>query len=309
MTSAAHRVKAFSTDLFVLPLPPHHRFPMEKYRLLRQRLEGNERIALCEPPAATDGELALAHAPAYVEQIVSGSLSEQAIAAIGFPWSEAMVERSRRSTGATIAAARAALEGPVGLAFNLAGGTHHAANDRGGGFCCFNDAAVAARLMQAQGLAPRVLIVDLDVHQGDGTARIFEHDPTVFTLSVHGAANYPFEKALSKLDCPLPDGTVDACYLETLSDALAVADGWHLPDLLIYLAGADPLAQDRLGRLDLTADGLARRDRMVFDWARSRRVPVAVAMAGGYARPIDLTVEVHLKTIEVGLEVFFQSQP
>ncbi|MEY4083008.1 MAG: hypothetical protein RL483_377 [Pseudomonadota bacterium] len=294
-------VKAYSTDAFVLPLPAGHRFPMEKYRLLREAVSDWPGLEVVEPPAATDEALGLVHTQAYLKAMVEGSLPAAMVAEIGFPWSPAMVERSRRSTGATMAAAVAALSGE-GLAFNLAGGTHHAFADRGEGFCCFNDAAVAARWVQAQGLAHRVLILDLDVHQGNGTACIFEADESVFTVSIHGEQNYPFQKESSDLDIALPTGADDQAYAAALDQALAVADRAGPFDLMVYLAGADPLASDRLGQLALSQEGLGRRDRMVFEWARARSLPTAVAMAGGYSRPISLTVEAHLQTIRIGLQ-------
>ncbi len=304
-------MQAFYSDHFVLPLPEGHRFPMGKYRLLRQRLDAVPGLRLHEAPAASDGELALAHAPAYIDAVVGGTLSPALQREIGFPWTERMVERSRRSVGATIAAARAALA--EGVAANLAGGTHHASADKGGGYCVFNDVAVAARLMQAEwhrqragrehaGL--RVAVVDLDVHQGNGTAAIFADDPTVFTLSIHGAKNFPFRKERSDLDVELPDGCGDAAYLAALDDALArmwqrLADA--PPGLMFYVAGADPHEGDRLGRLKISTAGLAERDRRVFAAARARRIPVAISMAGGYGHDIEDTVRVQLGTFEQAL--------
>ncbi len=296
-------IKAYSTDLFVLPLPEGHRFPMEKYGQLRQIVSGWSNLQVLEPPAATDEELALAHDPVYVTNLSRGQLSDAAMREIGFPWSVAMVERSRRSTGATMAAARGALLGD-GLGFNLAGGTHHAYADRGQGFCCFNDAAVTARWVQQQGWAQRVVIVDLDVHQGNGTAAIFRDDPSVFTVSVHGESNFPFQKERSDLDLGLASGAEDDLYLEAVAQALAVAQRAGPFDLLIYLAGADPLVTDRLGQLSVSMSGLDRRDAMVFDWARHQGLAVAVAMAGGYSRPIEQTVLAHAQTIRAGLKVF-----
>lgn len=294
-------MKAFYSDYFVLPLPAGHRFPMQKYRLLRERVAGAiAGIEFCEAPAASDGMLALAHHPVYIEHVSSGTLPDADQKAIGFPWSPEMVERSRRSAGATIAACRAALTD--GVAANLAGGTHHAHADRGEGFCVFNDAAIAARLMQAERRVNRVAVVDLDVHQGNGSASILAHDDSVFTLSLHAQHNYPFTKAHSDLDVPLPDGTGDAAYLDALQDALAELFRRFSPGLIIYLAGADPHEGDRLGRLKMTLDGLARRDRMVLEHARQRRIPVALAMAGGYGRQIDDTVAVHVQTIAIAAE-------
>lgn len=297
-------MQAFYADQFVLPLPPGHRFPMPKYRLLRERLEGLAGIEMREAPAASDGELALAHTPAYVSAVSDGTLSAAQQREIGFPWSEAMVARARRSVGATIAAARAALAS--GLATNLAGGTHHASADKGAGYCVFNDVAVAARLMQAEwhrarhASLLRIAVVDLDVHQGNGTAAIFADDSSVFTLSMHGAKNFPFRKEPSDLDIELPDGCGDTEYLEALDAALAELWRRHEqapPGLIFYLAGADPHEGDRLGRLKLTTAGLAERDRRVLGAARERRIPIAMAMAGGYGRVIEDTVEVQFNTI------------
>lgn len=290
-------MKAFYSDRFVLPLPPGHRFPMDKYRLLRERIAtGLPGVSLLEPEAATDGQLALAHAPDWIERLSLGRVTAQEQRAIGFPWSPEMVERSRRSVGATIAACRAALVD--GAAANLAGGTHHAHADRGEGFCCFNDVAVAARLMQAERRARRVAIVDLDVHRGDGTAAILADDASVFTLSLHGERNYPFRGGPpGDLDVALPDGTGDTAYLAALDDALSRLFEAFSPDLLVYVAGADVYHGDRLGRLALTREGVAERDARVFAAARGRRLPVAVAMGGGYCPRIDEIVDLHFRTV------------
>jgi acetoin utilization deacetylase AcuC-like enzyme len=291
------RVKAFYSDLFVLPLPDGHRFPMAKYRLLRERIARDlPDVDLRVPEAATDGVLALAHTPDWIERLSLGRLSAPEQRAIGFPWSQAMVERSRRSVGATIAACRAALDD--GAAVNLAGGTHHAGRDRGEGFCCLNDVAVAARLMQAERRARRVAIIDLDVHQGNGSAEILRDDASVFTLSIHGARNFPFRhRCAGDLDVDLPDGTTDAPYLDALDAALvALADRFQ-PDFLVYLAGADVYAGDRLGRLSLSVAGIAERDRRVFAFARGRGLPVAVAMGGGYCPDIERIVDIHFGTV------------
>ncbi len=289
-------MRAFYSDRFVLPLPEGHRFPMRKYRMLRDAVQAMlPDVQLEEAPRASDGVLALAHHPQYIRRVDDGTLTPQEQRAIGFPWSPEMVERSRRSAGATIAACRAAFEDGVGI--NLAGGTHHAHADRGEGFCVFNDAAIAARLMQAERRAARVAIVDLDVHQGNGTASILANDDSVFTLSLHGEHNYPFAKANSDLDVALPDGTGDAAYLEALDGALAQLFERFTPQLIIYLAGADPHEGDRLGRLKLSSDGMAERDRRVLAQAQQRGLPVAIAMAGGYGRDIDQTVAIHLQTV------------
>lgn len=304
-------MNAYYADHFVLPLPEGHRFPMAKYALLRERLQQLPGVRLCEAYPASDGELALAHCPRYVQAVVQGQLSAAQQREIGFPWSPSMAERSRRSVGATVQACRDALGGQ-GIAANLAGGTHHAEAARGGGFCVFNDAAVAARLMQAEHARRRgqhpgpgqlqVAIIDLDVHQGNGSARIFADDPSVFTLSLHGARNFPFQKVPSDCDVDLPDGCGDGPYLEALLSALVRLEDRFEPDLVIYLAGADPHEGDRLGRLKLSFDGLLTRDRWVFDWAWQRRIPLAFAMAGGYGRQIEDTLRVQLNTYAVALE-------
>jgi acetoin utilization deacetylase AcuC-like enzyme len=309
-------VQAFYADNFVLPLPPGHRFPMAKYRLLRERLVNElPGVQMMQAPAASEGELALAHTPAYIEAILNGTLPAPAQREIGFPWSAGMAERARRSAGATVAAARVALglragSPPQGIAANLAGGTHHAYRDKGSGFCVFNDAAVAARLMQAewarlhrQGRQPlQVAIIDLDVHQGNGTASIFAGDASVFTLSLHGEKNFPFRKEASDLDVELPDGCLDAPYLQALEHALDELARRFEPGLVLFLAGADPFQGDRLGRLSLSFDGLEARDRRVFDWAWQRRIPLAFSMAGGYGVDIDETVQVQMNTYRVALE-------
>ncbi|HZG21868.1 MAG TPA: histone deacetylase [Herbaspirillum sp.] len=291
-------MKAFYSDHFVLPLPPGHRFPMIKYRMIREGAASLQpAIDFQEAQAASDGELALAHHPDYIDRASRGDLSAAEQREIGFPWSPQMVERSRRSSGATIAACRAAFAD--GVAVNLAGGTHHAYADHGAGFCVFNDAAIAARLMQAERRAARVAIVDLDVHQGNGTASILARDDSVFTLSLHGENNYPFEKERSDLDVALPDGIGDVDYLAALQGALATLQQRFAPQLLIYLAGADPHEGDRLGKMKLSMAGLAARDETVFTYAREHKIPVAVTMAGGYGRDIEQTVAVHLQTIRL----------
>jgi acetoin utilization deacetylase AcuC-like enzyme len=302
-------MKAFYSDHFVLPLPPGHRFPMAQYALLRDQVAlALPAVQLMEAPSASAGELALAHSPAYVTSIAQGTISAAAMREIGFPWSAAMVERSYRSVGATVAAVRSALA--EGIAANLAGGTHHACADQGGGFCVFNDVAVATRLAQAEwgrraGAGRRaplqVAVIDLDVHQGNGTARIFLDDDSVFTLSLHGDKNFPFRKERGDLDVALPDGCDDADYLTALEHALDELAHRFDPGLVIYLAGADPFEGDRLGRLKLSFDGLEARDRRVFDWCFARRIPLAFVMAGGYGVKIEETVEVQLNTYRVAL--------
>lgn len=287
---------AYYADHFVLPLPPDHRFPMRKYSMLRDAVAARvPGIIFREAPRADDDALLLAHTAEYVDLVSRGALDPARQREIGFPWSTLMVERSRRSAGATIAACRTALR--EGVAVNLAGGTHHAYADKGGGFCVFNDAAIAARVLRRDGDVQRVVVIDLDVHQGNGTASILRNDPHVFTLSIHGEKNYPFRKEASDLDVGLDDGCDDETYANALTAALAQMLDRFAPDLAIYLAGADPHEGDRLGRLKLTMAGLARRDSIVLDTMRGRGIPVAVAMAGGYGRQIEDTVAVHVQTV------------
>ena len=301
-------MKLFYAATSLQTLPAGHRFPMGKYEILRQRLAAELpqlQLQLADP--ASDGELALVHTPAYVQAVVKGELSASAQREIGFPWSEGMVERARRSVGATVSAARLAMQ--QGIAANLAGGTHHAYADKGSGFCVFNDVAVAARLLQTEAArsgkqALQVAVIDLDVHQGNGTARIFRQDPSVFTLSMHGAKNFPFRKEESDLDIDLPDGCTDGLYLSQLQDALAQLEARCSPDVVFYLAGADPHEGDRLGRLKLSFEGLMERDRMVFEWAWRKRVPLAMAMAGGYGREIADTVQVQINTFSQALSAW-----
>jgi acetoin utilization deacetylase AcuC-like enzyme len=292
-------VRAYSCHQFVLPLPPGHRFPMDKYRRLHERVASQAAtlgVELHEPPAASDADLLRAHAPGYVARMRSGVGVESDMRRIGFPWSEAMIERSRRSSGATSMALRSALLGD-GVAVNLAGGTHHAAADRGGGYCVFNDSVVAARHAQAHGLARRVLVIDLDVHQGDGTAAICAGDPSIFTFSMHAARNYPAVKPASDLDVALPDGCDDARYLDALAAHLPLALERAGAEAAIYVAGADPYAGDRLGRLALSKAGLRERDRTVFAACRRHGLPVAASMAGGYADAVEDIVDIHFATV------------
>lgn len=293
-------MRAFYCDHFVLPLPAGHRFPMDKYRLLRERIEGVDAIDLTVPDATTLEDLERVHTPGYVARVTDGSLSREEIRRIGFPWSAQLVERSRRSVGGTIAAARAAVED--GASVNLAGGTHHAFADRGEGFCVFNDVAVAVRTLQSDGTARRCAVLDLDVHQGNGTAAIFGKDDSVFTLSVHGANNFPFRKECSDLDVALPDGTGDDAFLDAVASAVPRALA-HGIDVAFFLAGADPFESDRLGRLAVTKDGLRERDEIVFDELVKAGVPVAVVMSGGYARDVADTVDIHEVTVRAAAGV------
>jgi acetoin utilization deacetylase AcuC-like enzyme len=296
-------VRVFYTDSFVLPLPEGHKFPMSKYARLRERVQQAGLVSngdLCVPRAATDDELHLAHDPGYVRRVVGGELTRKEQRRIGFPWSPGMVERSRRSAGATIEAADTALRD--GIAVSLAGGTHHAFRDQGEGFCVFNDSVVAARALQREGRIRRAVVLDCDVHQGNGTASICVDDPTLFTFSIHGEKNFPFRKEQSDLDVALADGTADEPYLEALRHGLEQALERSRPDLAFFLAGADPWEGDRWGRLGLTKPGLAARDRVVLDACGAAGLPVVVTMAGGYAPNVEDTVEIHFATVRAAAE-------
>ena len=293
----------FYSDPFTFPLPPEHRFPLAKYRLLRERIErwpAATGVQLLLAPRAGRDELLLVHTAGYVDDFVTGRLDREAMRRIGFPWSPELVERSLRSCGGTLAATRTALQ--EGAAVYLAGGTHHARADRGAGYCVFNDVAVGARLVQREGARSRVLVVDTDVHQGDGTAAIFADDPSVFTFSIHGDANFPAEKATSDLDVALPSGTGDEAYLAALAAGLAEALARSEPQFVFYLSGADPFAGDRLGKLALSKAGLLARDRMVFAALRQRALPWVTLMGGGYGRAIDDIVDVYEATVRASLE-------
>jgi len=281
---------------------------MAKYARLRERVQLElPQVSLVEAPAAQNDDLLLAHDADYVQRVVAGGLSAAEQRAIGFPWSVEMVERSRRSVGATLAACVAAAA--QGVAANLAGGTHHAQRDRGQGYCVFNDSAIAAKALCRRRSQERVAIVDLDVHQGDGTAGIVGPSAEIFTLSLHGSRNYPARKVDGHIDVGLPDGTGDTAYLDALDAALAQMLERFVPTFLIYLAGADPHEDDRLGRLRLTLDGLRARDARVFDLAARLGAPIAVAMAGGYGRDLETTVQVHLNTVQAAHGHWLRCRP
>ncbi|RVU48146.1 histone deacetylase [Lujinxingia sediminis] len=297
-------MKIYYNDHVQVPLPPGHRFPMAKYGMLHRSLleEGVAHARqLVASPAIETAQLLTSHEAAYVEAFLSGTMERRAIRRIGLPWSEAFVERVRTSMGGTLMAALSALD--IGISGNLAGGTHHAHRDQGGGFCVFNDLAIAALALIAAGNVRRVAIVDLDVHQGDGSATILKDAPAVFTLSIHGERNYPFRKPPSDLDVGLADGCDDETYLGALEEALESV--WrHRPELILFQAGVDPLAEDSLGRMNLTLKGLAERDRMVLSQAHHRSIPVAMTLGGGYARPIEPTVEAYLQTYRIAGAIF-----
>ncbi len=297
-------MKIFYSDHFVLPLPEGHRFPMVKYSMLHERISemgnsfANELLA---PRAVTDEEILRAHTPAYLDRVVDGTISAKEMRRIGFPWTELMVERSRRASGGTLDACRAALED--GLAANLAGGTHHAFAHRGEGYCIFNDSVIAARALQAEGLVQNVVVIDTDVHQGNGTAAILEDDDSIFTFSIHGEKNFPFHKERSDLDLPLPDGANDGEFLDALQKGLEKSLDTAEANMAIYLAGADPFVGDKLGRLSVSKEGLAERDRMVLETCRGGGLPVVATMAGGYAKEVEDTVDIHLQTVRCASEL------
>lgn len=293
---------AWSSASYMVPLPPGHRFPMAKYRLLKERVIGDGIIPasrVLEPDRAPVENVRLVHTERYVEDIDRGRLDAAAERRLGFPWSPALVERSYRSVGGTIAAAHAALEN--GIAINLSGGTHHAFADHGEGFCVFNDVAIAIRALQREQRLARAVVIDLDVHQGNGTNAIFAGDERVYTFSMHGAKNYPFHRVPGCVDIELPDGTGDGAYLDILAAALPNALRAAGAQLALYLAGADVLAGDRLGRLGLTQAGMARRDALVLEACREIGLPVAIVLGGGYGARLEDTVDGHVQTVRLAL--------
>jgi acetoin utilization deacetylase AcuC-like enzyme len=297
-------MKVFTSAQFTIPLPEGHRFPMSKYTLLREAVEASGLVApgnLLVPEPATDEQIQRAHDALYLERVKGGRLTVKEVRRIGLPWSPELVVRARYSVGGTIAACRAALA--EGIAVNLAGGTHHASVDRGQGYCLFNDSVIAVRAMQAEGRVGRAVVLDCDVHQGNGTAAICRHDPTIFTFSIHNENNFPLHKEPGDLDIGLEDGTGDGEYLAALEGGVREALARASAELAIYLAGADPHEGDLLGRLALTKEGLARRDRMVLGMCREVGLPVAVVLAGGYGRWVEDTVEIHLQTVRVAAEM------
>jgi acetoin utilization deacetylase AcuC-like enzyme len=294
-------LQVFYCDHHEIPLPPGHKFPLSKYRLLRERLEQDRRFCFAPAPAASPETISLAHDPEYVRQFVQGTVQPSIMRRIGFPWSEGLLRRTLASAGGTMAAAEVALA--QGISGTLAGGTHHAFRSEGSGFCVFNDVAIAIYWLRSRGVAHRFAVVDLDVHQGDGTAHFFQHDPDVFTLSLHGKNNFPFRKQRSMLDVELPDATTDGAYLAALASALP--NVWEFaPELVFYLSGVDALAADRLGRLCLTLAGLKTRDARVLTEASRRHVPIAITLGGGYANPIELTVTAHANTFLLAAELY-----
>jgi acetoin utilization deacetylase AcuC-like enzyme len=296
--------RLFCTDHNVLPLPPEHRFPIAKYRILRELLERDGYFSFERAPHAEIKTIELVHEREYVEAFISGTLGPSAMRKIGFPWSEGLVKRTLASVGSTIAATREALA--TGWGGTLAGGTHHAFAGEGSGYCVFNDIAVAARWVQAEAHVTRVAVIDLDVHQGDGTAHIFRDDPAVLTFSVHCKANFPLRKQQSKVDVELEAGVGDEQYLRALEKTLPRV-GEFDPEIVFYQSGVDGLASDRLGRMKLTLDGLLSRDRMVMGAVKKLRVPFVITIGGGYSDPIELTSEAHANTLRTAREVFGDS--
>jgi acetoin utilization deacetylase AcuC-like enzyme len=297
-------MKIYYTDTFPIPLPEKHSFPKDKYLLLRMRILEelrNQPVELRVPEPASDEDILRAHDPEYVRRLFNGELTAKEIRRIGLPWSPEIVRRARYSSGGTIAACRAALA--EGVAANLGGGTHHAFRDHGQGYCWLNDTAIASRAMQAEGLVRNVLIIDCDVHQGNGTAAIFKDDATIFTFSIHGKNNFPYQKEKSDLDVELADGTDDEAYLEALDRGIIQCLENFTADLVIYLAGADPYQEDRFGRLALTKEGLAQRDRFVLRHCHEAGLPAAVTMAGGYARNVQDAVDINFQTILTALKI------
>ena len=294
-------MKVYNYDSFTFPLPENHRFPVEKYASLSEFVLQHGILIPSDlhiPQPASLEQLGLVHTAEYIDKVMHGNLSEKEVRRLGLPWSTALVERARRSVGSSIAICRSALD--EGLSASLGGGTHHAYPDHGEGFCMFNDVAIAARSMQVEGKAKRIVILDCDVHQGNGTAVIFQGKPDVFTFSIHGAKNFPFHKEISDLDIALEDGTEDEAYLDALTGGLEKVFTIHerFPfDLAIYLAGADPYLADRLGRMAVSKDGLAQRDQMVLERCTHSNLPVAITMSGGYAANISDVVEIHAQTI------------
>lgn len=288
--------RLFYCDHCEIPLPEGHKFPIAKYALLRERLEAEGFYRLEAAPAATRADIEQAHDPAYVQAFFEGTLDARAMRRIGFPWSRELVRRTLCSAGGTLAAARDALSS--GFGGTLAGGTHHAFYSEGSGFCVFNDIAIAIRH-----LARRAAVLDLDVHQGDGTASLLADDDAVLTVSIHGKNNFPFRKQRSGIDVELDDGTGDLDYLDRLAAVLPrVSD--FAPEIVFYQSGVDALASDRLGRLALTHDGLYRRDLLVFRMCLRAHIPVVVTLGGGYAQPIVNTVEAHANTFRAAREFF-----
>jgi acetoin utilization deacetylase AcuC-like enzyme len=301
MEKSTYRPRLFSTDRYHITLPDGHKFPILKYGMLRQIIEKESLFQVEQAPPADPETVAAAHDPDYVSAFAAGQLGPAAIRRIGLPWSEVLVQRAFASVGGTVSASLQALQ--HGWGATLGGGTHHAFRSEGAGFCVFNDIAVAIQLLRARGFIRRAAVIDLDVHQGDGTAEIFQDDPDVFTLSIHCESNFPFRKKRSRLDVALPDGVEDAEYLRQLDEVLPAAFAFK-PDIVFYQSGVDPLASDVLGRLSLTHQGLIERDRRVFAAALKFGAPFVLTSGGGYSRPIELSAEAHANTYRTAWQMF-----
>ncbi len=297
-------LQIFHPDVPGIPLPPRHRFPEQKYRLLLATLQAEvdeHGFVFHVSPRAEREDLWLSHSQRYVNAVFEGTLTQQEQKQIALPWSETLLNRVRGTVGGSIAAARMALK--VGCAGQVAGGTHHAHHDFGSGFCVFNDLAVATRVLQKEQPGIRVAILDLDVHQGDGNAALLKDDPNVFVASVHGARNFPFEKAQSDLDIGLHDGAGDEAYLQAVGQSLAAIEAFT-PDIVLYISGVDPLEEDCLGRLAVSMQGLTNRDQCVLRFCQDRQWPIAIVIGGGYAEPISLTVEAYANTFRQAAKIF-----
>jgi acetoin utilization deacetylase AcuC-like enzyme len=301
-------MKIYSIDTFLFEIPEGHRFPLEKYRMLREQVVSDfvPPAEMCVPHGAEDDQILLAHTDEYLEKLKTNSLSDSEIRRIGLPWSPDLLERSRRSVGATIEASRSALDD--GVAVSLSGGTHHACADHGQGFCVLNDVAVTLRVLKRENRLRRAVIIDTDVHQGNGTAEILAGEKRFFTFSIHSDKNFPARKIDGDLDVPLPDGMGDEDYIELLEQGVERAVALSSPDLIVYLAGADPFEGDRLGRLSLSKAGLRQRDKIIFDLASREKLPVAVVMSGGYGKNIQDTVDIHAATVGAALQFYLSNQ-
>ena len=297
-------MKVFYSDLYTLSLPPEHRFPMQKYALLKEYLLENQILSndeLYKCPLANKQELYLAHDPAYVDAVEDGSIETAILKRVGFPWSYDLYLRSCATVGGALAAAQTALK--EGISGNLAGGTHHAHFDRGEGYCVFNDIAVATRFLKKENPNLKIAIIDLDVHQGNGNNSILHNDPGVFIFSIHGEKNYPFVKIPSHLDIALPTGTGDDAYLQALDEGMLEIQKFE-PDFIFYQMGVDPLAEDTLGKMSLTFDGLMKRDQIVLEYALNTKIPISMALGGGYAKPIEKSVIAYANTYKVAKRLF-----
>ncbi|MGH9629828.1 MAG: histone deacetylase family protein [Bryobacteraceae bacterium] len=295
-------LRLYYCDQYEIPLPCGHKFPTPKYKLLREELAASGLFDFEPAPLADPGLISVVHDAVYVEQFITGTLPPALIRRIGFPWSENLVKRTLASVGGTTQAAADALVSGVGG--GLAGGTQHAFRSEGAGFCVFNDIAIAIMSLRLNGRISRAAVIDLDVHQGDGTAKLFEEDSNVLTVSLHASHNFPFRKQRSKVDIGFEDGAGDDEYLRALDDVLPLVFDFD-PEIVFYQSGVDALASDKLGRLSLTREGLLMRDRLMLEGCATRGIPCAITLGGGYSEPIELTVEAHANTFYTAAAVRF----